>query len=171
MACYAAWQKGRGFDAQGKHRDKRGCSVEGCSEVHFGRGYCRHHYLTLHYSPPKQKAEKQYRPCTQCGKEFTIAYESARFCSMRCYADSRRQPFIIKKGYKKVLLPSHPRADGKGYVFEHIIIAETMLGRPLNRGEEVHHKDLDRGNNSPENLEVCASHAEHMKRHQSTSGL
>lgn len=77
----------------------------------------------------------------------------------------KRKPFIIKKGYKKLLLPTHPRADAKGYVFEHIIIAEAKIGRPLKGREEVHHKDFNRQNNSPENLVVCRNHAEHMKYH------
>lgn len=70
------------------------------------------------------------------------------------------------KGYVMVLNPTHPRARVNGYVLEHILVAEKMLGRPLNPGEEVHHKNRKRDDNRPENLEVFASHREHwMQEH------
>ncbi|WP_370318055.1 HNH endonuclease [Pusillimonas sp. NJUB218] len=84
---------------------------------------------------------------------------------MACSGSHRKKPFIIKKGYKKILLPTHPRADAKGYVFEHIIVAEAKIGRPIRDPEEVHHKDFNKLNNSPDNLVVCADHAQHMAYH------
>lgn len=48
---------------------------------------------------------------------------------------------------------------------EHRRVAESMLGRPLKRGEIVHHKDGDKHNNSPENLEVMTQ-SEHIKAHR-----
>jgi hypothetical protein len=49
---------------------------------------------------------------------------------------------------------------------EHRIIAEQMLGRPLERGEIVHHIDGDKHNNNPANLKVMTQ-SEHMKLHKS----
>jgi len=37
---------------------------------------------------------------------------------------------------------------------EHRLIASLLIGRPLEDGEVVHHLDLDRTNNSPDNLVV-----------------
>lgn len=38
--------------------------------------------------------------------------------------------------------------------YVHTIVAEAMLGRALREDETVHHKDADRLNPSPDNLEV-----------------
>lgn len=173
-SCYGKWQKGRSFVEQGKKpRGKRYCSIDSCESIHFGRGYCRKHYLELVYNPPKKPKFSKKEPvsCKQCGIQFIAYHISPKFCSIACASAHRKKPFIVKKGYKKILLPTHPRSDGKGYVFEHIIIAEAMIGRPITREEEIHHKDFNRQNNAPENLVVCASHAEHMRYHATPSCL
>lgn len=54
-----------------------------------------------------------------------------------------------------------------GYVYEHVIVAEKKIGRPLRPGEVVHHIDGDKRNNAPSNLEVLASQAEHARLHAS----
>lgn len=68
----------------------------------------------------------------------------------------------------------HWRADDRGYpvrlaypisyrrvVRLHRVIVERMLGRALQPGEEVDHKDGDLTNNTRANLRVC-SHAQNM---------
>ncbi|TXH58321.1 MAG: hypothetical protein E6Q97_02430 [Desulfurellales bacterium] len=52
---------------------------------------------------------------------------------------------------------------------EHILVMETKLGRALLPGEEVHHKDEDKQNNAPDNLELKTStmHGQlHIKQRQ-----
>jgi hypothetical protein len=69
-------------------------------------------------------------------------------------------------GYMLVRQPDHPRAFSNGYVYEHIVVAERLLGRPLLPEEEVHHDDGDGLNNAPENLVVKGSHLEHFFAHR-----
>lgn len=62
-----------------------------------------------------------------------------------------------KKGYVMVKAPGHPRAErNSGYVFEHILVMEGVLGRRLLDGENVHHLNGVRDDNRPENLELWA---------------
>jgi len=56
------------------------------------------------------------------------------------------------------------KINGK-QVLRHRIAAEKKIGRPLLPGEEVHHKDFNRGNDDPENLVVCANRKEHKAYH------
>ena len=71
----------------------------------------------------------------------------------------------ILNGYVCIYRPDHPRRMPNGYVYEHILVAESHLGRALVRGEVVHHVDGDKANNLPDNLRVFPSQSAHMKHH------
>jgi len=60
----------------------------------------------------------------------------------------------------------HPNKMSNGYIYEHILIAEEKLGRYLTDEETVHHLDNDGFNNSPDNLLIFASNAEHTAYHK-----
>jgi len=59
-----------------------------------------------------------------------------------------KQTHINKLGYVVI-------RTGSGYsILEHRQIMETMLGRPLEKGENVHHRNGVKHDNRPENLEL-----------------
>ena len=60
-----------------------------------------------------------------------------------------------------VRVPGHPRATSGPYGFEHILVAEDLLGRYLQVGETVHHRNGVRDDNRPENLELWATPPSH----------
>jgi len=72
-------------------------------------------------------------------------------------------------GYRVIYMPEHPRAmkneNWNGYVYEHLIVVEDNLGRPLRKDEVTHHLDEDRSNNRHENLLVL-ERGQHMKLHE-----
>jgi len=72
---------------------------------------------------------------------------------------------VLCNGYPVVYDPEHPRAKSNGYVREHILVAEQMLGRPLKDGEVIHHINEDKTDNRPENIMVFDSQSDHMKHH------
>lgn len=71
----------------------------------------------------------------------------------------------LDKGYYKYYYPEHHLSNKSGFVYEHMIMAEELLGRDLNFGEVVHHKDRNRINNSIDNLMVFKTNADHAAYH------
>jgi len=71
-----------------------------------------------------------------------------------------------KRGYVMLLKPEHPFATLKGYVMEHRILMEEMLGRYLEPGEVVHHINGITNDNRKENLMLFINQNMHIKHHQ-----
>jgi len=72
----------------------------------------------------------------------------------------------IKNGYIYILKPEHPYANYKGYVLEHRLVMEKMLGRYLRPEEIVHHKNEVRNDNYPDNLKLFLSSYKHLSFHK-----
>ena len=63
-------------------RDRR-CEYEGCTEKHYGNGYCKKHYKWVYES--KTWGERKERTCMSCGSDLpATARIDAKFCSTSC---------------------------------------------------------------------------------------
>jgi hypothetical protein len=72
---------------------------------------------------------------------------------------------VDKDGYVRVHGIRHHR-ETTGGIYEHILVAEKMLGRDIFQDEVVHHKNGVKHDNRPENLEVLLKGAsEHAALH------
>lgn len=68
-------------------------------------------------------------------------------------------------GYKLILKKDHPNADSYGYVAEHRLVMENLVGRYLDKKEIVHHIDENRSNNNPNNLWLFDNISDHSHFH------
>ncbi len=131
--------------------------------------------------------------CAYCGESFK-SYRSSRrkYCSLECnyFGQSKkynpegyiRRPHLTKMNIEinylrmtrevrtKLALLRMGTGEQKSYLklngrHLHRQIAEMVIGRPLKKGEIVHHKDGNKRNNIPGNLEVLPSQKEHASLH------
>ncbi len=142
------------------------CTVDNCERKRRTKLYCPTHNARFRkYGNPLGKAEKKNRTCEveQCHKKHI----AKGMCSMHyrrffLYGDVSAKPGRARTsklevsvgGYTKIYEPEHPNANGDGYVLEHRKVMSEIINRPLLDSEQVHHKNGDRQDNRPENLEL-----------------
>lgn len=130
--------KRHGDPATVLHRRYNGgpCSIEGCSNRAAENGMCEMHMMRV----------RRY------GDPNYVTPESVR----------RERSRDAQPTLRKAKPTSYLKLLGR---HEHRVVAEKMLGRKLKRGEIVHHRDGNRHNNAPENLEVMTQ-SQHIKEHR-----
>lgn len=124
------------------------------------------------------------KTCVECKRVFTPerSNKGAKLCSYSCRNTvmarrNRTTQRINKPGglneteRQKIAEARSSTHSGKGYVKRegrhvHRAVAEAVLGRPLRKGEVVHHEDRDKTNNDPKNLIVFPSQAMHARHHK-----
>jgi hypothetical protein len=108
------------------------CSVPGCAQQVHGRGLCRTHLrrLTTLGDPAPD------RPVRSPGDQGWVTH-----------------------GYRGIVVPDALRhlTGGAAHALEHRVVMAVLLGRALVAGESVHHRNGDRLDNRPENLELWSS--------------
>lgn len=151
------------------------CAVPTCEHVLEARGWCHGHYLrwikTGDVKPDKpltRRTQPEYCTVEGCGRRC----HSKGLCkshfrrvlntgSVQAHKPIREVTGdgCISHGYRKVCVPLADRHlfPNETHVLEHRLVMARMLGRPLHGDEEVHHRNGDRLDNRPENLELWST--------------
>lgn len=128
------------------------------------------------YRSPKSglKVKGVLKTCDNCGNLFPMLKRTLKnenkhgryYCSHECSGIARQgdKHHVWKggkntniRGYVEIHVPSHPNCTASGYVREHRLVMEKILGRYLESYEQVHHKNGIKDDNRPENLELISN--------------
>ena len=153
-----------------KRRYTKPCTFKGCYANAKAHGLCTGHLdqRTRGKELTPLKPRRDVCDFPECGrKHFAFGYCRAHREQMRKgqlvpIGQGRRSKdrWVDPKGYVFVRCdPDHPNAKSKyGWIAEHVLVMSELLGRPLRRGESVHHRNLIKSDNRPDNLELWTSH-------------
>ncbi len=105
----------------------------------------------IYWWKPKKNKQKL---CIDCGK---FIWQKATRCKSCAHKGNRNKNWkggrhISNLGYIFIRNPTHPRADKKGYVLEHILIWEQAHNKPLPKGWVIHHLNGIKDDNRHGNL-------------------
>lgn len=155
------------------------CCVTGCTGPVFSKGMCRAHYeKTRKYGNPQAQGfsfvprvvNGVHQCCSVDGCDSKIAAKGlcqAHYRRLRVYGDVNASAPVLTKnqrrrnksqnGYVYLSWKGHPAAGKNGNLLEHRLVMYEKLGRVLLPGENIHHINGRRDDNSPENLELWVS--------------
>ena len=77
---------------------------------------------------------------------------------------------VVPSGHILIKDRNHPNANSSGYVSEHVKVATKAMGRPMKKGEVVHHINCNPQDNRNRNLLVC-DRSYHSSLHHKMSRL
>lgn len=110
------------------------------------------------------KCKTKYANCQNCGTQFVVSKNSVgQFCSTTCFYENKCPIGTVRdgsNGYKIIKVPANTKGVFKlgfrknHWMWEHRYVMQQMLGRPLEKNENVHHKNGNRADNRPDNLEL-----------------
>lgn len=126
-----------------KYAPEAACLVNGCSGRPCSRGMCNRHAL-----------QREAGIITTEGVVLRALATTGRKRERERWTASTRDGYVVR-----VAPAGHPRARADGTILEHRLVMERLLGRYLEEWEIVHHKNGNREDNSPENLELLDGRA------------
>lgn len=158
-----------------KQQNIKNCTVDGCEKPLLARGYCTMHLQRVRKYGDPARGRLPAKTCIvdgceskndtrgMCGKHYQ---RFVRYGNVHHVTSEQDRRILSRRSQPKLgqLKPHvYPKYLGRHL---HRQIAEQKIGRPLQRGEIVHHIDGDPHNNKPENLEVLMSQSVHARRHK-----
>jgi hypothetical protein len=151
---------------------RRTCGFDGCNNNHRARGLCSSHLDQLArgkaLTPLLGPHGRKHEHCTF--PDCTRKHHAGGLCKGHDTQRQRGQPlralgsegrWVDPKGYVFIRCPDpdHPNAKSKpGWIAEHVWVMSQVLGRPLRRGESVHHLNNIKHDNRAENLQLWHTH-------------
>jgi len=114
-----------------------------------------------------EKKPSVHKTCEICSAPFEVQpyrSDTAKYCSALCRQKGISITTAIKRGNTQRYRGNHRTYVKLNGRHMHRVIAEQMLGRPLCRNEIIHHRDGNKQNNEPTNLEILFQ-SEHVKIH------
>lgn len=157
------------------------CSIDGCSNAVYSKGICQTHWRRLRFAGTvcvvagceREQVNKGLALCAWHYDEHRLA---GRLCSFTGCGRPLKVAGLCRGHYRQRQLGRelqpipHRRAPGEGSInrlgyreitvapnvrrLEHRAVMEAILGRELAPHEHVHHRNGDRLDNRPENLEL-----------------
>jgi HNH endonuclease len=125
--------------------------IHGCERFFGGDETLRRHRVEGRCLSDRELKVRNIRKDVNGVWRRSVDRKASPFVDRRTGQDYMRRKearWLEKNGYVRVRM-----LDGST-AMEHRVQMESMLGRPLHRGESVHHKNGVRHDNRPENLEL-----------------